>query len=168
VRGKPPERKTVLREGRCLQRLRRPTRPRESQATPSNHHGPIITVGQPTTIAPPWAVGSPIRAAIRPPIKTVADPIAMTSGGPTQTHMSVARTAGWPAIRTVGHPGGRIGPPTCGIGGRPGVTIGHTCISPIRAAGGIVSFLQTVLGYERADFCPDFESSATSGSVGFA
>jgi hypothetical protein len=120
------------------------------------------------TIEPPCAVRSPIRAAIMPPIKTVTDPIAMTSGGPTHTHMSLTRAAGWPAIRTVGHPGGRIGPPTCGIGGTPGVTIGHTCISPIRAAGGIVSFLQKVSGYERADFCPDFESSATSGSVGLA
>jgi hypothetical protein len=134
----------------------------------TNHQGPIITVGQPSTIAPPCAVGSPIRAAIRPPIKTVADPIAMISGGPTHTHMSVARAAGWPAIRTVGQPGGKIGPPTCGIGGTPGVTIGHTCISPIRAAGGIASFLPKVSGYERADFCPDFESSATVGSVGFA
>jgi len=160
---------------------RRPRRPWELQATPlqslqcltrsallTNHHGPIITVGQPTTITPPCAVGSPIRAAIRFPIKTVGDPFAMVSGGPTHTHMSVARAAGWPAIRTVGHPSGRMGPPTCGMGGVPGVTIGHVCISPIRAAGGIVCFLQTVSGYERADFCPDFESSATSGLVGFA
>ena len=134
----------------------------------TNHYGPIITVGQPSTITPPCTVGSPIRAAIRFPIRTVGDPIAMLSGGPTHTHMSVARAAGWPAMRTVGQPGGKIGPPTCGIGGTPGVTIGHVCISPIRAAGGIVSFLQTVFVYERADFCPDFESSATSGSVGFA
>lgn len=28
-----------------------------------------------------------------------------------------------------------IGPPTCGMGGVPGVTMGHTCMSPIVAAG---------------------------------
>ena len=28
-----------------------------------------------------------------------------------------------------------IGPPTCGIGGVAGVTIGHTCMSPMHAAG---------------------------------
>ena len=43
--------------------------------------------------------------------------------------------AGIPPINTVGHPGPVIGPPTCGIGGVPGVTIGHTCMSPILAAG---------------------------------
>jgi hypothetical protein len=111
----------------------------------TNHHGPIITVGQPSTITPPCIVGSPIRAAIKFPIKTVGEPIAMLSGGPTHTNMSVARAAGWPAIRTVGQTGGRIGPPTCGTGGTPGVTIGHVCISPIRAAGGIVRLLQTFL-----------------------
>jgi hypothetical protein len=30
-----------------------------------------------------------------------------------------------------------MGPPTCGTGGVPGVTIGHVCISVILAAGGI-------------------------------
>src|SRR5262245_648774 len=72
---------------------------------------PIITVGQPTT-TPPWTVLSPIRAAGRPPIRTVAEPLAMTSGGPTQVAKSVARAAGRPPIKTVGHAGGRIGPPT--------------------------------------------------------
>ena len=33
-----------------------------------------------------------------------------------------------------------IGPPTCGIGGVPGVAIGQTCMSPILAAGGILNF----------------------------
>jgi hypothetical protein len=40
-----------------------------------------------------------------------------------------------PLIRTVGHPGPTTGPPVCGTGGVPGVTIGHTCMSLIRAAG---------------------------------
>src|SRR5206468_2983610 len=52
---------------------------------------PIRTVGQPTTIDPPCAVGSPRRAAGMLPIKTVGEPMAITSGGPTQTAMSVAR-----------------------------------------------------------------------------
>jgi hypothetical protein len=65
--------------------------------------------------------------------------MAMESGGPTHTHMSVARAAGCPPMRTVGQPGGKIGPPTCGIGGTPGVTIGQVCMSPILAAGGILT-----------------------------
>src|SRR6187399_904038 len=34
-----------------------------------------------------------------------------------------------------------MGPPTCGTGGTPGVTIGQTCMSPIRAAKGITDLL---------------------------
>src|SRR6516225_5374929 len=79
-----------------------------------------------------------MRAAIKLPISTVGEPFAITSGGPTQVHLSVTRAAGCPPMRTVGHPGGRIGPPTCGTGGVPGVTIGQVCISPILAAGGII------------------------------
>jgi hypothetical protein len=78
-----------------------------------------------------------MRAAIRFPIKTVGEPMAIASGGPTQVHMSVERAAGCPPMRTVGQPGGKIGPPTCGTGGTPGVTIGQVCMSPILAAGGI-------------------------------
>ena len=33
--------------------------------------------------------------------------------------------------------GNKIKAPTCGIGGSPGVCMGHTCISPTRAAGGM-------------------------------
>jgi hypothetical protein len=55
---------------------------------------PIITVGQPRTMTQPCAVGSPMRAAIRLPIKTVVEPMAMVSGGPTQVHKSVTRAAG--------------------------------------------------------------------------
>ena len=53
---------------------------------------------------------SPIRAAGMPPIRTVKAPIAITSGGPTQTAMSPTRAAGRPPIRTVTASGGRIGP----------------------------------------------------------
>jgi hypothetical protein len=63
---------------------------------------PIITVGQPITIEPPWAVVSPMRAASRPPISTVGDPFTITSGGPTQTAVSVTRAAGMKPIITVG------------------------------------------------------------------
>src|ERR1700676_4657282 len=76
-----------------------------------------------------------MRAAINPPINTVGEPIAIMSGGPTQVAMSVARAAGNIPISTVGSPGGRIGPPTWGT--MP-VTIGHTCMSVMRAAGGIL------------------------------
>lgn len=92
-------------------------------------------MGQPTTILPPCAVLSPMRAAGLPPINTVAEPIAITSGGPVHTHISPTQAAGCPPMSTVGVPGGSTGPPTCGTGGVPGVTIGHTCISPILAAG---------------------------------
>jgi hypothetical protein len=74
---------------------------------------------------------------MRFPIITVGEPMAMVSGGPTQVHISVDRAAGNPPIKTVGQPGGKIGPPTCGTGGTPGVTIGQTCMSVMRAAGGI-------------------------------
>jgi hypothetical protein len=94
----------------------------------------MITVGHPKTIVPPWAVTSPIRAAGIPLISTVDDPIMILSGGPVQIQRSPARAAGKPPIRTVGLPGGRTGPPTWGT---TPVTMGHTCISVIRAANGI-------------------------------
>ena len=86
---------------------------------------------------PPCAVVSPMRAAGRPEIMTVAEPLTMESGGPTQVHMSPNTAAGIPAMSTLGTPGPTIGPPTCGIGGSPGVTMGQTCISVNLAAGGI-------------------------------
>src|SRR5438034_225244 len=46
---------------------------------------------------------------------------AITSGGPTHTHMSPTRAAGMPPIKTGIPPGGRMGPPTCGMGGTAGV-----------------------------------------------
>jgi len=96
---------------------------------------PIRTVGQPATIVPPWAVRSPSRAAGLLQINTVAEPFTITSGGPTQRHCEPNVAAGRPPISTVGPPGVRIGPPTCGMGGIPGVTMGQTCMSEIRAAG---------------------------------
>jgi hypothetical protein len=89
-------------------------------------------------MTPPWAVWSPIRAAGMPPIITFDEPIAIASGGPTHVAMSPTRAAGMPPIITVGAPGGRIGPPTCGFG--PSES-GQVCMSPTRAAGGIVGRL---------------------------
>src|SRR3954452_9990606 len=88
-------------------------------------------------MVPPCAVGSPTRAAGFLPIITLVDPMTIVAGGPTQTHMSPTTAAGIFAISTVGAPGPVIGPPTWGIGGVPGVCIGHTCMSPRRAAGGM-------------------------------
>ncbi len=76
------------------------------------------------TMLPPCTVVSPILAAGIPPITTVKDPIVIVSGGPTQIAASPTRAAGMPPIITVGQPA-IIGPPTCGIGGVPGVTIGQ-------------------------------------------
>src|SRR5208337_4808415 len=52
---------------------------------------PIRTVGRPTTMLPPWAVKSPKRAAGCPPTRTLNDPKAITSGGPTHVAMSPTR-----------------------------------------------------------------------------
>ncbi len=97
----------------------------------------MSTFGYPATITPPWAVLSPIRAAGLYPINTVVDPCAIVSGGPTHTQASPTTAAGNPPISTVGVQGPQTGPPTCGIGGVPGITIGQVCRSVIRAAGGI-------------------------------
>jgi hypothetical protein len=119
-------------------------------------HPPIITVGHPIIMTPPWTVGSPILAAGRPPIMTLLEPMAMTSGGPTQNAISVTRAAGSIPIRTVGQHGGRIGPPTCGTST---VTIGQVCISVILAARGIGQCpFQSSLGWS-----PSIEPSYTSG-----
>src|SRR5665213_4197290 len=102
---------------------------------------PIITVGQPRMMEPPCAVGSPMRAAGLPPIITVVEPMTIESGGPTHTHISPTTDAGMFPIKTVGAPGPVTGPPTCGTGGSPGVTIGQTCMSVRRAAIGMVNCL---------------------------
>lgn len=103
---------------------------------------PIMTVGQPATMAPPWPVLSPIRAAGLKPIITLLEPLTIGSEGPTgpHRHMSLTRAAGMKPISTVGSPGLVIGPPTCGIGGVPGMTMGQVCISVNRAAGGMGFF----------------------------
>jgi len=102
---------------------------------------PIKTVGQPAIMVPPCAVTSFIRAAGLPPIITVAEPITMLSGGPAQVHILPTVAAGCPPIKTVGTPGGKIGPPTCGLPF--GFTSGHTWLSVIRAAGGIFFFFES-------------------------
>src|SRR5690348_12858831 len=98
------------------------------------NYPPIKTVGQPITILPPCAVVSPILAAGLPQIKTVAEPFIMESGGPTHTAVSPNTAAGSLPINTVGAPGPTTGPPTCGIGGKPGVCMGQVCMSLILAA----------------------------------
>ena len=100
---------------------------------------PIITVGHPIIMLPPWAVLSPILAAGRPPIITVALPAAMLSGGPAQVHMPPTVAAGIPPTITVGAPGGITGPPMCGL--PPGSIMGQMCMSPTLAADGIIIFL---------------------------
>jgi hypothetical protein len=104
---------------------------------PQHYHPPIMTVGHPATMLPPWAVVSPILAAGRPPIITVAEAFTIASGGPAQMQLSPITAAGNLPMSTVGTPGPTTGPPTCGTGGRPGVTIGQACMSVILAAGGI-------------------------------
>ena len=78
---------------------------------------------------------SPMRAAGIPPIMTLrrAHRDRRRAGRRRCRCRRRARRA-WPAIRTVGAPGGRIGPPTCGFGPSDS---GHVCMSPTRAAGGI-------------------------------
>jgi hypothetical protein len=98
---------------------------------------PIITVGQPKIMLPPCAVTSPMRAAGILFIITVDEPITIESGGPVHTHISPILAAGRPPIKTFTLPGGKIGPPTCGT---TPLTIGHTCISVILAAKGILIY----------------------------
>ena len=62
-----------------------------------------------------------------------SSPSRSSAGGPTHVHMSPTRAAGMPPIRTVGAPGGMIGPPTCGFGPSDS---GQVVMSPTRAAGG--------------------------------
>ena len=70
-------------------------------------------------------------------MNTPAEPLTITSGGPTQISMSVTRAAGRLPIKTVGQHGAMIGPPTWGTST---VTIGQTWLSVMRAAGGIILF----------------------------
>lgn len=72
----------------------------------------------------------------------------MGSDGPTgpQRHISLTRAAGRKPIITVGSPGVVMGPPTWGIGGMPGITIGQVCMSVSRAAGGMTSVVDETSG----------------------
>jgi hypothetical protein len=100
----------------------------------------MITVAHPAAMLPPCAVESPMRAAGMPPIITVADPMAMVSGGPVQVQLSPTTAAGRLPTNTVGTPGPTMGPPTCGMGlGTAGVCMGQVCISVNRAANDIRS-----------------------------
>lgn len=103
-------------------------------------------------MVPPWAQVSAILAAGLPPINTVADPFTILSGGPTQVHISPITAAGIFPISTVGTPGPMMAPPTCGMGGSPGVTIGHTCMSLILAAGGIFFGLSKLIDHHHGPF----------------
>jgi hypothetical protein len=94
----------------------------------------MMQVGEPIMIIPPCTVGSINLAAGRKLIITPMEPITIMSGGPTQVAMLVTVAAGKKSMSTVGTPGGRIGPPTWGT---TPVTMGHTCMSVILAAGGI-------------------------------
>ena len=128
-----------------------------------------MTVGKPSAIFPPCAVVSPILAAGRLLIMTVALPLTMLSGGPTQTHRSPTTAAGTPPISTFGTQGPEIGPPTCGIGGRPGVTMGQTCMSVILAAGGMVMTFFSLVNHDHGAFYRSLTSSrqlCTGGSFG--
>jgi hypothetical protein len=119
----------------------------------SPNYPPIRTVGHPKTIEPPCAVVSPILAAGLPQIITVAEPLTMESGGPTQTALSPTVAAGILPINTVAAPGPTMGPPTCGMGGRPGVVIGQVCISVNLAAGvPIILYLASLIDHHNSSF----------------
>src|SRR5947209_2781650 len=110
---------------------------------------PMITVGNPMTITPPWTVLSPMRAAIKLLIWTVGEPLAIISGGPTHTALSVTRAAGSPPMVTLVEHGPAIGPPTWGT---TPVTMGQVCMSVNRAAGGIVIPFSNVSAYLKSLF----------------
>ena len=65
---------------------------------------------------PPCAVMPPMRAAAIPPMRTFGEPIAMMSGGPTDTTRSPIRGAGIPPNRKGLPAGGRMGPAKAGRG----------------------------------------------------
>lgn len=82
-----------------------------------------------------------MRAAGLPLIITVAEPLTMLSGGPTQTHMSPRVAAGRLPINTVATQGPLMGPPTWGT---TPVTMGQACMSVILAAGGMANSGQLI------------------------
>ena len=117
----------------------------------------MSTVGHPVAMTPPCAVISPIRAAGMYPIITVVDPCAIKSGGPTHVQRVESVAAGMPPIMTVVFAGGKIGPPTWGIGGVPGVAKGHVCKSPERAAGFIYCIAANGVTGARAELSSSVE-----------
>lgn len=70
---------------------------------------------QPDVILPPCAVESPCLAAGLLPIKTDDEPLRILSGGPAHVHILPTVAAGLPPIKTLGIPGGKTGPPVCGV-----------------------------------------------------
>ena len=66
---------------------------------------PMSTQSAPPVITPPDAVGSPMRAAICPPMSTVGSPIVIMSPGALQNAASPARAAGLPHTITLEQPG---------------------------------------------------------------
>src|SRR5918998_4754299 len=99
----------------------------------------MTTVGQPGpgAMGVPCMLRSASRAAGKPPIITVALPMAMPLGaGDTHTMppgMLLATAAGIPAIRTVGLvAAGGVGPPPWGVGA---FQSGEAHISPARNGG---------------------------------
>jgi len=83
----------------------------------------------------------------------------MTSGGPTQTAMSVTRAAGRPPIRTVGAQG-RNGPPTCEWAACRGHH-GQTCMSIFCGWHSIFLLLRFRLGPPTVGFDGDVQRWAT-------
>jgi glutamate/aspartate transport system substrate-binding protein len=93
-------------------------------------HPPIDTDDEPCRMRPPLAVVSPTRAAGRPAIRTVAEPVTTASGRPSRSTLSPTPAAGSMPMSTVGVPGPSTTP-----------VAGGTCMkstgSPTRAAEGM-------------------------------
>src|SRR3989442_1253724 len=90
-----------------------------------------------------------MRAAILWLTSTLEAPAAIVSTAGTQTRVSPTRAAGMNPMTTSGLPA-ETGPPTCGTG--PGFTMGHVCMSEIRAAGGMLSALDLIRRVLRQGF----------------
>ena len=101
-------------------------------ATDGRLYVAVFGQGDVTVLGKNGEVVERIQTAGKLPTSTVIDALMIMSGGPTQTHMSVTRAWGIFPVSTVTQQGGRIGPPTCGT---IPVTIGQTCMSPMREAG---------------------------------
>lgn len=97
----------------------------------------MFTLAKPVVIFPPCLVGSPTLAAGFPLIFTVEEPpVIVLSVAPAQRQLSPFLAAGFLPMLTFGLPGGPvISPPAWACGP---FEAGHTCVSPILAAGGIL------------------------------